>query len=60
MDWLAILGQHLDLEAAHQEVIAGVALLRLDDVPQLASAHRSGDFFQSGILHALIDGQSTA
>lgn len=60
MDGFARLGEELDLQTAHLEVVAGVGLVRLDYVAQLADADRAGEFLEGGLLDAEIFGEAAA
>ena len=60
MNGLAVLLEELYFQSSHLEVVAGVCLVRLDNIPQLAEANRSGQFFESGFFEAQFEGQSSA
>jgi multisubunit Na+/H+ antiporter MnhG subunit len=60
VDGLAVLGQQFYLESAHLEVVAGVGLVRFNDVAQLAQADCSGQFLQVGLFDAELEGEAPA
>lgn len=54
--WLSVFEKQLDFQPSHGEVVAGVGLVRLDDVAQLAEADCAGQFFEGGLFDAELNG----
>ena len=52
MHWLVLLVQQFHFEASHLEVVAGVALMGFDYVPELSEADSSDQFFEGGLFDA--------